>query len=54
MILDLPDFRLEYIVYMEEDEEFLERWSATRDILFSFLFAPATQERSAPAVAQAS
>ena len=51
MILDLPDFRLEYITYMEEDEDFVERWSATRDILFSFLFAPPPQERSLAGVA---
>jgi len=51
MILDLPDFRLEYITYMEEDEEFVERWSATRDILFSFLFTPPTQERTLAGVA---
>ena len=51
MILDLPDFRLEYIAYMEEDEDIVERWSAARDILFSFLFTPPTQERALVGVA---
>ena len=51
MILDLPDSRLEYIAYMEEDEDFMERWSATRDILFSFLFTSASQERALAGVA---
>lgn len=38
--LDVADVRLEYIVYMEEESDFLESRLITEDILFSFLFAP--------------
>jgi hypothetical protein len=38
--LDVLDVRLEYIVYMEEESDFLEGRLIAEDILFSFLFAP--------------
>jgi len=38
--LDVWDVRLEYIVYMEEEGDFLESRLIAEDILFSFLFAP--------------
>jgi hypothetical protein len=53
MTLDIPDARLEYIAYMEEDADLADRWLITRDILFSFLFAPAGVETSAAAIPQA-
>ena len=37
--LDVLDVRLEYIVYMEEESDFLEGRLIAEDILFSFLFA---------------
>jgi hypothetical protein len=41
--LDVMDVRLEYIVYIEEESEFLEGRLFAEDILFSFLFAPASR-----------
>jgi len=38
--LDVADVRLEYIAYLEEESDFLERRLMADDILFSFLFAP--------------
>ena len=38
--LDVLDVRLEYVVYMEEESDFLEGRLIAEDILFSFLFAP--------------
>jgi hypothetical protein len=53
MTLDIPDARLEYIAYLEEDADLSDGWLVTRDILFSFLFAPAGVETSAAAIPQA-
>jgi hypothetical protein len=41
--LDVLDVRLEYIVYMEEESDFLEGRLIAEDILFSFLFAPVSR-----------
>jgi len=50
--LDVADVRLEYIAYLEEESEFLERWLMADDILFSFLFAPASRQSPAGAIRQ--
>jgi hypothetical protein len=50
--LDVADVRLEYIAYLEEESEFLERRLMADDILFSFLFAPASQQSPAGAIRQ--
>jgi hypothetical protein len=36
--LDVGDVRLEYIAYLEEESDFLERGLMADDMLFSFLF----------------
>jgi len=41
--LDVADVRLEYIVYMEEESDFVESRLILEDILFSFLFAPVSR-----------
>ena len=41
--LYVVDMRLEYIAYMEEESDFLESRLFAEDILFSFLFAPASR-----------
>jgi hypothetical protein len=53
MTLDIPDARLEYIAYLEEDVDVADHWLIARDILFSFLFAPAGAEMPAAAIPQA-
>jgi hypothetical protein len=47
--LDVADVRLEYIVYLEEESDLLERRLMADDILFSFLFAPASRQSPAGA-----
>ena len=53
MTLELADPRLEYIAYLEEDVDLADHWLIARDILFSFLFAPAAVEMPAAAIPQA-
>jgi hypothetical protein len=53
MTLELADPRLEYIAYLEEDVDVADHWLMARDILFSFLFAPAAVEMPATAIPQA-
>ena len=47
--LDAADVRLEYIAYLEEESDLLERRLMADDILFSFLFAPASRQSPAGA-----
>lgn len=53
MTIDVLDTRLEYIAYIEEDADLADGWLITRDILFSFLFAPTGMETSAAAIPEA-
>jgi hypothetical protein len=50
--LDVMDVRLEYIVYLEEESEFLEGRLFAEDILFSFLFAPVSRQSAAGPILQ--
>jgi hypothetical protein len=40
---DVADVRLEYIAHLEEESDLLEGRLFAEDILFSFLFAPASR-----------
>jgi hypothetical protein len=48
-ILDVADVRLEYIAYLEEESDLLDRRLMADDILFSLLFAPASRQSPAGA-----